>query len=481
MKEYRHRNLLALRFYYLLSIMLMANSFFVFQISAQSGIEVIDYYPAPGQFINYAGIGTSEASLSLENSGGGLVCLGAWGGYITLKMQDPVENDPDNPYGVDFVVFGNASADFSEPAIVMVMKDENQNALPDDIWYELAGSDHYFSTTIKDYSVTYQKPETESDGNVFWSDNTGSSAYIMKNAYHSQDYYPGEGFDTEFYADSCSFSGTRIQARLDFTDSYMLRSYPKAFGYADNQLVLNQEESLPDNPYTPEQEGMGGDPMDISWAVNEDGEYVDLDEIDFIRLYTGVQDDVGSLGEISPEIRMVVDIEPAPGTEGEENLLLIEDLPVEILPGEYSLKALFFKLGKPAEIINYQWYVSEGEAEISAEGMLNAYTTGDLEISLVMGEYEATMETLVVDRITHSEELIAKENIKVYPLPFQSSFTVEGNGSMTVCLYDNSGRLIYSQRGEDEIFINPGNIHKGLYILEIEQNDKIQFQKVIKQ
>lgn len=37
-----------------------------------------------------------------------IVSLGA-GGSLTVSFDEPVENDPDNPYGIDLLIFGNAS------------------------------------------------------------------------------------------------------------------------------------------------------------------------------------------------------------------------------------------------------------------------------------------------------------------------------------------------------------------------------------
>ena len=45
----------------------------------------------------------------------------------------------------------------------------------------------------------------------------------------------------------------------------------------------------------------GGDPMDLSWAVDEYGEPVYLDNIRFVRIYTGIAKNNGIFGEISTE------------------------------------------------------------------------------------------------------------------------------------------------------------------------------------
>jgi len=69
------------------------------------------------------------------------VSLGAWGGSITIKLSEAIENIN----GYDFRVRGNAytsgvdkdglSYGSCEPGIVEVMCDDNDNGLPDDTWY----------------------------------------------------------------------------------------------------------------------------------------------------------------------------------------------------------------------------------------------------------------------------------------------------------------------------------------------------------
>ena len=43
----------------------------------------------------------------------------------------------------------------SEPALVFVSHDDNGNGLPDDKWYELAGSEYGKTGTWSNYTVTY--------------------------------------------------------------------------------------------------------------------------------------------------------------------------------------------------------------------------------------------------------------------------------------------------------------------------------------
>ena len=48
----------------------------------------------------------------------------------------------------------------------------------------------------------------------------------------------------------------------------------------------------------------------IDWAVDEDGNHVDLKKIDFIKVYNAVLQDCGWLGETSIEVRGGLDLHP---------------------------------------------------------------------------------------------------------------------------------------------------------------------------
>jgi hypothetical protein len=120
-----------------------------------------------------------------------LVSLGSFGGYIVLEFEKVCVNHPDNPYGIDFTIFGNAFSGSSEPGVVWVMQDENQNGLPDDTWYEIAGSHHFHSKTVQNYEVTYFKTDSR---DVFWKDNSGETGWIAANSFNLQEYYPTEQY-----------------------------------------------------------------------------------------------------------------------------------------------------------------------------------------------------------------------------------------------------------------------------------------------
>ena len=59
------------------------------------------------------------------------------------------------------------------------------------------------------------------------------------------------------------------------------------------------------NPYTTgrtSNTNSNGDPMDLSWAVDENGTPVELDSVRYVRVYTGVMQMNGMMGESSTEV-----------------------------------------------------------------------------------------------------------------------------------------------------------------------------------
>ena len=261
---------------------------------AQPQAKVIEYCPAPGQFINtlpvsqetdtYADI-LAKAQSNLER--GSMISLGAFGGYMVVQFDQPIANAK----GYDLIILGNAFATSAEPGVVMVSRDANHNGIADDRWYEIAGSEYTNSTL--NYEVTYYRPEADKDTikelkqYIRWTDNQGNSGWLSKNATHPQGYYP-----TWIAADSLTFRGTLLPTNANDKNGdgsyFELRPYER--GYADNQPNSNES----------------GCSIDIDWAVDEDGNAVTLEAIDFVRIHTAVNAvDLGQIGEASTEISAI--------------------------------------------------------------------------------------------------------------------------------------------------------------------------------
>lgn len=276
--------------------------------------RVYEYRPAPGQFVNdlpaYDEGDTAEdmarkAEECLSNNERVLVSLGSYGGYIVFGFDHMVENRLGK---MDLQILGNAfyaaanpnlnaskEGGSCEPGIVMVSHDDNGNGLPDDPWYELAGSEYCSPSTMHDYRITYYRPDEGKDRTpdpdspvindtsyVKWTDNLEHIGHVYRNVYHHQSYYP-QWIDEE----ELTFEGTLLADNYvdesGMGNYYVQYAYP--WGYADNH-PNDDSRSM----------------FNLEWAVDAEGNRVSLPGIHFVKVYTAVNQYCGWLGETSTEI-----------------------------------------------------------------------------------------------------------------------------------------------------------------------------------
>lgn len=458
-------------------VVLLLALIFAGNLPGQYISEVFEYKPAPGQLINTEPWGTPSAANTIVGGVTGNLSLGSFGGYVIFTFDSPVENHPDNPFGVDFTIFGNPSIDWAEHGIVSVMKDENGNGLPDDTWYELAGSDYHFSTTIKSYEVTYTNPGGSGAADVPWEDNQGNSGVVVSNEHHAQPYYPLADSFPDISPVEYTLEGTRVANEVDLSGQIQINSYKKAFGYADNQLRGSAPYTVPDNPYTAEKENSGGDAFDIHWAVDENGSYVNLDEIHFVRVHNAILAQAGWLGEISTEITGAVDVAPNSAITGTEELIVINQLPDTIVGNSYHLEALPLVQGRVNDAETLIWSANLEGVSVDSENMMTFTTSGDLTLTATLtGNPDITISVstvLVYDDGTSVREA-ENRNIHIFPNPATDRIQVKGVSSAVIHIYDFSGKLVLSQK---QTFMNTpvdlGELDPGLYLLRIE-GDTVQ-------
>ena len=270
-------------------------------LSVPEQTVVYEYTPAPGQFINETKTGGFDGTQTTPESAIAyatqrmkdelFVSLGGFGGYIVVGFDHSI----DNTGNYDFGIKGNSFKGSSEPGIVWVMQDKNGNGIPDEIWYELAGSETGKAETIQNYAVTYYRP-SESQQNVKWTDNLGGSGEIdYLKAYHNQDFY----YPLWIKEDSYTLTGTCLKPRnYDISGKgvyWVNEEYD--WGYVDN---FSPTDRLTDSDNA--NAAANANYFKISNAIDENGNPIKLDYIDFIKVQVGVNTKSGWLGEVSTEV-----------------------------------------------------------------------------------------------------------------------------------------------------------------------------------
>ena len=283
--------------------------------------RVYDFLPAPGQFVNVfpaykPGYTQDSINAQLEEALcgklGGSVSLGSFGGYIVFGFDHPVINK----HGYDVKIYGNAIQSEAvpgvpggscEPGVIMVGVDVDGDGVPSkgDKWYEIKGD--AYDRSQHGYEITYYKPDEDkapvahpswrfiSDVEyLYWTSNDqvadSTSGYVWRNTFHSQPYWPLWIEDTVM-----TFKGTKLpNLAIDMSG-----------GNGNNWFQPFMGEGYVDNLPNGQEPG-----FKIDWAIDEDGNPVDLDHIDFVKVYTGQLAYCGWLGESSTEVGGAEDLHP---------------------------------------------------------------------------------------------------------------------------------------------------------------------------
>jgi len=297
--------------------------------------RVLDYRPAPGQHINRlfptpAMSDTYSNALAFANSklvnNSSMLGLGAYGGYVIVGFDHSIVN-VHNEY--DFKALGNSFTNGSEPGIVMVCQDLNKNGLPDanEPWFELAGSEYNNPQTVHNYELTYYRPSPDGQkSNIRWTDNQGNEGVVTHISFASQaTIYP-----LWVNENTMTFKGTLLPKNaVQIGSTWTLPAV--GTGYVDNYA----------NNASIDKTG-----FNIDWAVDESGNPVHLEYIDFIKVYTAIQQEVPVLGETSTEFAGITDLHP--------DLLISEIKKIDEDSRPYRYRNKLFRLpeGAGVQILN---------------------------------------------------------------------------------------------------------------------------------
>jgi hypothetical protein len=167
----------------------------------------------------------------VENISSTGVTLGFFGGYVVLDLSKEVTqgntttriqvpNSASNPYGIDFILYGNGFIGNSEPGGIQVAEgkpiiengvttgfvpwDVNQDGV---IWYDIAGSQYYSANSVINAKYDYYNPHPSDDEvtapptagtpsvdgvdyDFTPADGSVSSGTITYNGYHQHSWFP---------------------------------------------------------------------------------------------------------------------------------------------------------------------------------------------------------------------------------------------------------------------------------------------------
>lgn len=262
-------------------------------------VSLVDYLPAPSynndnlEFITKPEVMAQIQSDLIE---GNDIGLGTFGGFIVTAFDHTVINVHGKR---DFTVLMNensGSLKFS-PVSIYVAYDANKNGIADENeWYEIAGSEHHKSTTVKNYEVTYNKPNPSKPAvtgtkdwqfdkeYLKWTDNKNTSNFITKTKkWRRYNYYP------QWLGESYTLKGTKIYLPVkDVSDGEGTTFNVGTFEW-----------------------GYGGikDPsIDISWAVDNNGKKVHLPGIDFVKVYVSTFVEAGATDLVTSHFKQAEDL-----------------------------------------------------------------------------------------------------------------------------------------------------------------------------
>lgn len=216
------------------------------------------------------------------------VSLGSQGGYLVAGFDHSVRNSGGD---YDLCIKGNPYDYQSEPGIIWVSQDDNGDGLPNDQWFELAGSEYGTERHLAEYAITYYRPEARKSATA-WRDCLGNTGYVPYLSYwNPHDYY----WQPWMEGTEHTYFGARLEDRSTYVHG-ISDIPPYDWGYVDN---------------------LGSDLFDgpagkmnyfrLSNARTWDGQPANLEYIDFIRIQTAQIGSTPNLGDISTEVYYISD------------------------------------------------------------------------------------------------------------------------------------------------------------------------------
>lgn len=220
------------------------------------------------------------------------VSLGMAGGYIQFDMgARPIMNDANNPYGIDFIVYGNAFVGNPEAAGVMVSNDGVK-------WYTLAGSRHYMNGTQWNQKISYVRIEGEAQQAL--NPTFDSDGVYYSNNYNSPSEQTQSAINAAISAaawQKVPASGTATALNLSYWPEWANRTSTQAENYG-NVWKIGTDSKIPAVASTANNAGVNWDKADTTSTVPNGAEVITYSGL------TLVPDDTQVLGSNPTQAQM---------------------------------------------------------------------------------------------------------------------------------------------------------------------------------
>ena len=417
--------------------------------TTENGVHA--FLPAPGQFTNEGmttgGWGSAKTSSNTLKGLKGTtvttgVSLGYFGGYAVFDFgtvtegtgdsavtKGALQNDPSHPYGVDFIVYGNAFSGNAEPGGVQVSFDGQ-------VWYDLAGSMHYDSTTQWNYKVTYVNPTPGDNPNgttgtrvnvpYYKNNNTSNTGIVHYNTFHNHSWFPleanyfGSGtldhargstrfpFAEYLTGQSVTVGGVTYSETLTLTGVLLggvtsNSSASGTFGYFDCH-PNGSNIGTATNPYDTGNTSSSGDGMDLAWAVYSSGTNKGLPVSSailekgfrYVRCYNVAAAEQNPFGEIGPELNGIVAITGTTGNVGTTSAPTSVTFTKDNYSTSFSLSTIPSNCGTVSDINNIRSYAGVSttvSVKVQATSGSYVYVNGVRLSEGTNGTYTGTINT----------------------------------------------------------------------------------------
>lgn len=114
---------------------------------------------------------------------------------------------------------------------------------------------------------------------------------------------------------------------------------------------------------------------------------------------------------------------------------------------------------------SYQWLLNGNPINGANGSTYTPSADGSYSLSVKSNNCEATSDTIIVEGLS-IDRIGNDNNIKIYPIPFHGSITLETEGTAYVALYSLDGKRVWDGTCRNSITINTESLHSGVYVLQ---------------